>query len=345
MIHVLICPHRLDYGGSQLGIHHWARRLDPERFRVSVLAMAPGALSEKFESCYDVYYDSDGYPGIEDHVERLRPDLVHCAPPGGKDLEYITRAATLAPVTQTVMCPRQPGNRADVVASVVISKFVLSIQEETEDVEQIDLPFDTSDYDIRYGRDHFGLPEGKLIVGSLGNARKENAHFFKVARRIKRDDVHFVIKTDQRYPYLLGRNRVTTINRWLTEDEKMSLMDCFDIFLYPTSNEAYGLVFVEAMSRKVPVLTYDDSANGETVGPGGLLAPLNDTARLAELLERLADDEGERRELGRRGYELVAERNDPGRIARLYEDFFTRALEKARARGISLAGVRNRGTS
>jgi glycosyltransferase involved in cell wall biosynthesis len=330
MIHLLICPHTLDYGGSQLGILHWAKHLDPAGFKVSVLAMRKGGLSEKFEGSFPVYYDDIDYPGIKDYIERLKPDLVHCAPGGGVDHDYIRRASTLVPVTQTVMCPRQAGNYDDVAGSVVISKYVLGIQHKKERVIQIDLPFDPSDYTIRYGREHFNLPGDKLIVGSLGNGRKENSHFLKIARRYGKSGVHFAIKTDKRFRSIFARNRVTTINRWLTEDEKLSLMDCFDIFMYPTSNEAYGLVFLESMSRGVPVVTYDDSANGEVVAGGGLLAPLNDIGAMEALLDRLVADRGERQRLGEHGARLVAERNDPKRIAGLYEEFFRASLERDR---------------
>ena len=39
MIHILLCPHVLDYGGAQLGVLHWAKHLDKSRFKVTILAM------------------------------------------------------------------------------------------------------------------------------------------------------------------------------------------------------------------------------------------------------------------------------------------------------------------
>ena len=330
MKHILICPHHLVFGGSQLGIHHWAKYLDRSRYLVTILAMGRGGLSEKFEAHYPVVYDGDGYPNIEEHIREIKPDLLHAGPPGGKDMEYISRAARLVPVTQTVMCPRVVSNYNDVVRSVVLSDYVVGLQPRTDRVVKIDLPFDRGDYEKRYDRAHFGLPEGKLIVGSFGNGRKENAHFMKIARRYKGTGVHFVIKTDKKYRYLFGRSRVTVINRFLSEDEKMSLFGEMDIFMYPTSNESYGLVFLEAMSARLPIITYDDTANGEVVGGGGVLAPLGDLAAMAGVLERLSGDEGERRRLGEAGYRLFKERNDPKVIAGKYEDLFEEALAAGR---------------
>ena len=309
-------------------LHHWAKRLDPARFRVTVLAMGRGGLSDKFEANYPVYYDDTGYPGIAGFIERLKPDIVHCAPGGGMDMPYITKAAALAPTTQTVMCPREVGNYDDVVASVVISRFVLALQSRRENIFQIDPPFDASDYSIRYGKEHFGLPAGRLIIGSLGNSRKENSHFFNIAKRYGRKDVHFVIKSDKRPGSFFGPKNLTSINRLLSEDEKMSLISCLDIFLYPTSNEAYGVVFLEAMSQKVPIITYDDSANKEAIGDGGLLAPLNDIHGMTDLLDKLVADRGLRERLGQQGYELFRERNDPEKIADKYEEFFEFCLKR-----------------
>jgi hypothetical protein len=331
MIHILLCPHVLDYGGAQSSIHHWARHLDKERFKISVLAMGKGGFSDKYEATYPTLYDEPGYPNIGRFIKELKPDILHAAPGGGTDLAYITEAAGLTTVTQTVMCPRKAGNIKDVALSVVLSKFVLSLQEpDAENIIQIDAPFDVSDYDVKYDRAHFGLPKGKILIGSLGNARKENSHFLKIARHYSNPDVHFAIKSNQKYKYLFGRSRITSIERELTENEKLSFINCFDIFLYPTSNEAYGIVFLEAMSQKVPIVTYDDSANPETVGAGGVLTPLNDIDKMTDALDSLVKDKEARERIGQSGYSLFTERNDPQRIAKQYEAFFEGVMKKQR---------------
>ena len=329
MIHLLICPHTLDFGGSQLSVHHWAKFLDKSRFKVSILAMKKGGLSGKFEKSYSVYYDDMEYPNITDYIKKLKPDMVHACPGGGEPQKYIMEAAELGPVTQTVMCPRKVSNARYILGSVVLSKYVLSLQSEKKNIVQIDLPFDISDYDIKYSRKYFGLPENKLIIGSLGNKRRENAHFMKIARYYKNEQVHFVIKTNKRYKYLFGRKRITTINKSLSEDEKLSLLNCCDIFLYPTSNEAYGLVFLEAMSQKVPIISYHNSSIPEVVGGGGLLAPLNDIDKMEKLLDDLVMNPEKRKSLGQDGYELFLKRNDPVLIAQKYESFFKEALKRA----------------
>ncbi len=328
MIHVLICPHVLDYGGSQLSVHHWAKFLDKSKFKVSILAMKKGGLSKKFEAHYPVYYDDEDYTHILNYIKKLKPDILHACPGGGRDLEYISAVSKLVPVTQTVMCPRQVPNIKNVSGSVVLSNYVLSLQQDVTNIIQIDPPFDIFEYDIKYSKKHFGLPENKLIIGSLGNNRRENAHFMKISRLYNTDNVYFVIKTNQIYRYILGRNRISIIKRNLSENEKLSLINCFDIFLYPTSNESYGVVFLEAMSQKVPIISYHDSAMPEAIGEGGLLAPLNNIEKMMELLDELVLNPKKRKSIGQLGYELFRKRNDPKLIAKKYEVFFEKILEK-----------------
>ncbi len=326
MKRILICTHPLVYGGSQLSVHHWAKFIDRTRFEPIILASAPGGLSEKFEAHYEVHYDANEYPAIDRWMDELAPDLVHACPGGGVDHEYIERAARRVPVTQTMMCPRLPGNLAVTTRVVVPSEYVLSMQREVDKIVHIDHPFDTSDYAPKFDRAYFGLPEDKTIVLSLGNERPRNDHFMKIARRYRNPDVHFVIRTPRRYLLAGFDSNITVLNRFLSEDEKLSLFRVADIFLYPTFHEAYGIVFLEAMSQRTPIISYAESAMPEVIGKGGVLAPLDDWRRMTELLDLLVHSPQQRERLGSNGYALCMKRNDPHRIAREYEAIFDDAL-------------------
>jgi len=323
---ILICPHVLDYGGSQLSVHYWAKHLNRAKYEIIILAMGRGGLSKKFEDEYPVYYDDIEYPQIEKYIKKLSPDIVHACPGGGADHDYIDKAAKLVPVTQTVMCPRQPGNKDTVRKTVVPSEYVFGLQSDIQNVLHIDHPFDLSDYELnskkKYDRKSFQIPHNKIIILSFGNYRRENKHFMKIANAYKNKSVHFVIRTERKYRYFTGRDRITVINKKLNENEKISLFRIADVFLYPTSNEAYGIVFLEAMSQKTPIISYCESAMPEVIGNGGLLAPLNDIKQMMELLDHLVKNPGQRRRIGESGYRLVMRRNDPRKIAKKYEALF-----------------------
>ncbi|OSM04049.1 glycosyltransferase family 4 protein [Magnetofaba australis] len=332
MIHLMICPNHLAYGGTQLSVRHWLPYLDRDKYRVTILAMGRGGLSESFESLWPVVYDDNNYPNIERHIAELKPDLIHFCVAGGPDLEYVSRAAKLAPVTETVMCPRPASNAAEVSGVTVISEYVKILQPPGQQVAITELPYDPNAYptEASFDRAHFGIPEETLLVGSFGNHRAENAHFMKLVRDFDRPGVHFAIRSDMRYPYWRGRNRITVLRQRFSEAEKIAFFRLLDVFLYPTSNEAYGLVFLEAMAQKTPVVSYADSCIPGTVGPGGLLAARHDRRHLRAQLDRLLDDADLRQRIGAAGAQLVAERNDPQHIADQFDAFFSHALANAK---------------
>ena len=138
--------------------------------------------------------------------------------------------------------------------------------------------------------------------------------------------MHFAIRTSRRLSPLARRKNLTVISRFLSENEKISLFRLADIFLYPTCTEAYGIVFLEAMSQRTPIISYAESAMPEVIGKGGVLAPLDDIRRMTELLDHLVHSPQQRERLGNNGYELCATRNDPVRIAKKYEDVFDEVL-------------------
>src|SRR5690606_22669005 len=75
-------------------------------------------------------------------------------------------------------------------------------------------------------------------------------------------------------------------------DDVPQLMAAFDVFLMPSLWEGFGLVALEAMAQRVPVIASAVSSLPEIVIPGetGLLAPPRDPAALAEALTLLLSD-------------------------------------------------------
>jgi len=95
-----------------------------------------------------------------------------------------------------------------------------------------------------------------------------------------------------------------------TELEKIRILSEFDIFLYPTSFEGYCMAFIEAMYLKKPVVTFDNLANKETVGPGGIVVPYDDMKALVKAVDKIIRSPKLARELGEAGHALVKERNN-----------------------------------
>ncbi|MEU8269577.1 glycosyltransferase [Sphaerisporangium sp. NPDC049002] len=93
-------------------------------------------------------------------------------------------------------------------------------------------------------------------------------------------------------------------------------LEAASVFALSSRHEGFSMTIVEALSKGVPVVSFD-CPNGprEIVTPerDGLLVPPGDTAALAEALEELIRDDRRRRELGTRGLQ-TAKRYDPARV-------------------------------
>lgn len=82
----------------------------------------------------------------------------------------------------------------------------------------------------------------------------------------------------------------------LGDDRNAAYVDA-DVVAYPSTDEIFGLVAVEALMCGAPVVVCDDSGCGEVVraASGGRVVPYGDPAALAAALQALLDDPAERR--------------------------------------------------
>lgn len=81
----------------------------------------------------------------------------------------------------------------------------------------------------------------------------------------------------------------------LGDDRNAAYVDA-DVVAYPSTDEIFGLVAVEALMCGSPVVVCDDSGCGEVVraAGGGRVVPYGDPAALAVALQALLDDPAER---------------------------------------------------
>jgi len=86
-----------------------------------------------------------------------------------------------------------------------------------------------------------------------------------------------------------------------------------DIFCLPSTQEGFGIVFLEAMAAGLPVVACEAAAIPEVVPDWecGILVPPLDVPSLSFALGRLAGDEAERRRLGAAGRLRVARYDAP----------------------------------
>lgn len=198
-------------------------------------------------------------------------------------------------------------------------------------------------------REMLRLPAEARVVGMVGTLHPIKGHLdaLEAAARICRrhSDVHFVFIGGHTQPLEAYRARVLQRRRELDlehrvhflghRDDAAELTSGFDIKILTTlpPGEGFGLVIIEAMARRVPVIATDVGAPREilTHNHTGILVPPADPTALAQAIEDLLTDPERRHRLGQAGYAAFCERFDIRRTVREIEAVYDRLLKRPAA--------------
>lgn len=129
-------------------------------------------------------------------------------------------------------------------------------------------------------------PESRLILaGTYGGMEQYQAQLETYADRLGVQDVI--------YP---GHIRF---------EEILAYYRCADLFLCQSEHEGFGVPLVEAMTFGVPIVAYDSSAVGETLGGAGFLMSTKDALETAAVMNRVMTDRSLRERMIENGYERL----------------------------------------
>lgn len=187
------------------------------------------------------------------------------------------------------------------------------------------------------GRRLAGADTYVLALGAV-EPRKDHttlvAAFDRLARR--RPDVRLVIagpeawgrgQLDSALAAARHSERVVRLG-YVSDSQRADLLSGAAALAFPSRYEGFGFPALEAMAAGVPVVATDAGAIGEVTAGAALLVAVGDADGLAEALELVLDDDGERArlvELGRRrAGELSWERCAAGLV-----DLYGRAAASA----------------
>jgi glycosyltransferase involved in cell wall biosynthesis len=148
----------------------------------------------------------------------------------------------------------------------------------------------------------------------LSNLKRDKGplEFLKMASQIhtRSQSVRFVLagpkRGDSFYRELIeciateGLNEVVELRGALYDEEKRQAFRQSDLFIFPTLNEAFGLVLLEAMQHGLPVVASSLGAIPEIVTEGvtGYLVPPGDIGQLTDRVNLLLCDETARHLMG-----------------------------------------------
>lgn len=88
------------------------------------------------------------------------------------------------------------------------------------------------------------------------------------------------------------------------DEEKEAFFENADIFIFPTLNEAFGLVLLEAMEHALPCIATDEGGISDIVDDGetGFIVSKRNSEALADKIQYFLIHPEERMKMGKNGY-------------------------------------------
>jgi len=114
----------------------------------------------------------------------------------------------------------------------------------------------------------------------------------------------------------------------LSQEDKIAAFHATDIFVSPSTEESFGIVFLEAWACKKPVIGADIGAVRSVISNNedGYLVEPGNTQQLIDQLTTLINDSSLRQAMGVKGYEKVRTQFTWPVIAAKYRDLYQQAI-------------------
>jgi glycosyltransferase involved in cell wall biosynthesis len=138
-----------------------------------------------------------------------------------------------------------------------------------------------------------------------------------------------LIGSGKKYEDIISRSNINSIELLggVSNSEKIDTMLRSDLFILPSRYEAFGIVLIEAMAMKLPIIAMDSSAISETLGGGryGHLFNNNDLDSFKQLVHRCIIDDDFRVKKVSEAYSKVQNENNWKNIAKQLKQIYENA--------------------
>jgi glycosyltransferase involved in cell wall biosynthesis len=177
--------------------------------------------------------------------------------------------------------------------------------------------------DISAKKKELGIPDNAFIIGTVARleAAKGHTYLLEAAKQIL--DKSGTIEGRDVYFLLVGKGRLQPEMETMSQElgitdrviftgfreDMWAILQTFDIFALPSLWEGQGVVLLEAMSYKKPVVASNTGGITDVVEDGvtGILVPSRDSAALADALIKMMGDPKSMAKMGEAGYKRLKE--------------------------------------
>lgn len=154
------------------------------------------------------------------------------------------------------------------------------------------------------------ISQSKTIIATVARLEKEKgiSYLLQSLSKLKKKDVHLIIIGSGSYEeYLKNEAKILSIKN-ITFTGFISnihdYLEIVDIFVLPSLQESFGLVCIEAMAHKIPVIAFSVGGIPEVIidNTTGFLIPYLNIEMLADKIETLIKNKSLAKKLGEAGF-------------------------------------------
>ncbi len=159
-----------------------------------------------------------------------------------------------------------------------------------------------------------------ILLEAMKNVWEKNKHIYLVIAGHDNDYASILQKQINLMPMQISQQIILLTN--LDEEQKINCFHGIDIFVMPSANESFGIVFLEAWACKKPVIGAGIKAIASVIieHEDGLLMEPGNPESLAEKILLLANNSQMRAQLGNSGYKKVLDQYDLHAVAKKFHN-------------------------
>ncbi len=329
---ILYLNHVSQMGGGEFGLFHLIKHLNRDKYNPILLIQKPGPLSGmaigegiethflKMHAWRKIKYILINYmvtlPRLKNLAKKLNIDLIHCNAYRLNPYGILTAKNINVPcITHIRWFTRKDHikkfslDKADLLIAMsdyMASFFSNSLINVRTIYDGIEISKFENNKDKRYKiRNEFNIAEDSILVGMVAQLtpRKGHKDFIKAAALVKKAlprakflvvggailEKQLSIDDLTRYAQQVGADNVLFAGH---RNDVANIFSALDCFVLPSHIEPFGLVILEAMASKVPVIATRSGGPEEIISDreNGLLVPVKSPDSIAEKVIELENN-------------------------------------------------------